>query len=126
MRDKIKQWRNSLALSSICLILAVMCASCEQSIGFGNAIDFEAPTLTVTSIILPDGTEIPILEGDNKLTIGPGILFGPECILQGEAWDNILITGIQVEETGPNAEIINDNSVKLTCFTKDKASERLK
>jgi hypothetical protein len=84
-----------------------MFSACEQSVGFGQVIDFEAPTLTVTSIVLPDGTEMPILEDDNKLIIGPGILFGPECFLKGEAQDNILITGIQVEETGPNAEIIN-------------------
>ncbi len=106
MRNKAMQWRSSLALSAICLILAVVFGSCEQSVGFGNTIDFEAPTLTVTSIILPDGTK-RIIEGDSSILIGQGIKVGPECILTGEAWDNVLVTGIQVEETGPNAEIIN-------------------
>ncbi len=98
MCNKIKQWRSSPALSIICLMLAVLCVSCEQSVGFGKAIDFEAPTLTITSIILPDGTE-RIIEGDNRLLIGPGIRVGPECILTGAAWDNVLVTGIQVELT---------------------------
>ncbi len=103
MYNNIEQWRSSPALSVICLILTLIFVSCEQSIGFGNAIDFEAPILTITSIVLPDGTE-RIIEGDNKLLIGPGIKVGPECILTGEASDNVFVTGIQVElivkETG--------------------------
>ncbi len=106
MCNKIKQCRTSPALSFICLILTLICSACEQSIGFGDTIDLEAPYLIVKSIILPDGTE-RIIEEDNKLLLGPGIRVGPECILTGEAWDNVLITGIQVEETGPHAEIIN-------------------
>ncbi|MDR2897344.1 MAG: hypothetical protein LBU99_00920, partial [Spirochaetaceae bacterium] len=112
---KQDQQRISVSLRRIPLIpiiggalLMILWTSCpQQNVGFGEVIDFEPPVLTVTSILLPDGTEIPILEVDNKLTLGPGILVGPESILKGEARDNVLVTGIQVEETGPNAELID-------------------
>jgi hypothetical protein len=75
--------------------------------GMGQTVDLEPPTLKVTGIVLPDGTEIPLQEEDNKLFVGPGILVGPGFYLKGTAWDNDKVVEITVEETGSGAEIVD-------------------
>jgi hypothetical protein len=86
---------------------ALLLTACDSPMGMGQTIDLEPPSIEVTSVVLPDGTEIPLQEEDNKLFIGPGILVGPGFYLKGVAWDNELVTEIIVEETGSNAEIVN-------------------
>ena len=89
------------------ITVVLLCAACNSPIGFGETIDLEPPVLKVTCIVLPDGTEIPVDEENNKLSVGPGILVGTGFILKGEVYDNVLVEKILVEEIGANANMIN-------------------
>jgi hypothetical protein len=98
--------KNKIRFLILALLLAIIFYTCESSMGMGHSVDLEPPTLKITGIVLPDGTEIPLLEDDNKLFVGPGILVGPGFYLKGTAWDNENVVRITVEETGSGAEIV--------------------
>jgi hypothetical protein len=99
--------KTKIGILFIFLLIAVLFTTCESSTGMGPSIDLEPASLKITGIVLPDGTEIPLPEDDNKLFAGPGILVGPGFYLKGTAWDNENIVEIAVEETGSNAEIVD-------------------
>jgi len=84
----------SAVLAGFCLFFS----ACDVPLGMGDPVDLEAPSLSITGIVLPDGSEIILEERDNKLFVGPGILVGPGFHIKGTAQDNLLVTEILVEE----------------------------
>jgi len=98
---------NKIRFLILALLLSILLFTCENSLGMGTPVDLEPPTIKITGIVLPDGTEIPLLEDDNKMFVGPGILVGPGFYLKGTAYDNEKVVEITVEETGSGAEIVD-------------------
>jgi len=86
------------------VLIGLLFTSCEM--GLGPTVDLEPPSLTVTSIVLPDGTEKPIDSEENeKLLIGPWVLVTSGFTLKGETWDNINVDQVLVEEIDKNGVI---------------------
>ncbi|MDR0301624.1 MAG: hypothetical protein LBI04_04825, partial [Treponema sp.] len=98
----------------ISLVSVFLFTTCDNPMGMGKPIDLEPPSIIITGIILPDGSEMTLQEEDNKLFIGPVILEGPGFFLKGTAYDNELVTEIIVEETGTNAEIVDGKPRRWT------------
>jgi hypothetical protein len=97
---------RTLGRIAVLLVVGVILATCDMEMGLGPSIDLEPPVLNVTGIIRPDGTVDTIEEG-SKLFIGPGIRVGVGFTLVGTTQDNVSVEQIVVEETGPNAKIVN-------------------
>ena len=86
------------------LLAVLLMTGCEM--GLGPTIDLEPPSLTINSIVMPDGTEKAIDdEANEKLLIGPWILVTSGFTLTGEAWDNVNIEQILVEEVDANSQV---------------------
>jgi hypothetical protein len=88
------------------VMAGLLITTCEM--GLGPLVDLDPPVLTITAIVRPDGIEEPIEEG-NKLFIGPGLRVGAGFTLKGVARDNVRVEEILVEETGPNAKLVDGN-----------------
>jgi hypothetical protein len=93
-------------ISAVVLLAGVLFTTCDMEMGLGPQVDLDAPILTVTHIIRPDGTVVAIEEGA-KLFIGHGLRVAVGFQLKGTAKDNVRVERILVEEIGDLAELVD-------------------
>jgi hypothetical protein len=115
MSNFSKKTKSSLKSGKLLFLLFpfLFLSVCDMPMGMGPPIDLEPPVLRLTEIVLSDGTSLDIREEGNKLIIGPVILEGAGAVLKGEAWDNVLVERILVEEVDRGNILASWNNAQI-------------
>ena len=72
--------------------------NCDTPMGFGDPIDLDPPSITITGIMLANGEWEEINDTGSRIIVGPSIVFGPGAVIKGTAIDNYGVVEIRVLE----------------------------